>query len=157
MPSKAILVSHRMFKELIFILNLHFAKSSKRSSKDWMLSPGSQRQYNNKYAQHNDASGKNVYFRGNKRGYHRHEGITSYDFESWGLKQIKKTHQREKASDSSSSSSSSKSSRSSSSTLSKPSFSSSKSAKEVDNSSGIQEDAVHINTVEATGIERESI
>ena len=130
---------------------LHYAKSSKRSNKDWMFSPGSQRHYNSKYAQHSDAGRAQFSSRRRKRGQHHHEGITFDNFESWGLNRIKEALRSERASRSSTASSWRLFS-----TSSQSSAASSASSKEVDDAPDAQgEEAIHLDTVDAARIEKE--
>lgn len=138
---------------------LNYAKSSKRSSKDWMSSPGSQRRYNSKYAQHSDASDKHFYSRRHKRDHHHHnhDGITFDKFESWGINRIKEAIQNERDSGSRSSSSSSWRSSSTSSESSASSSDVSNQANDAPEHAEEHEDmeAIHLDTLDAARIEKE--
>ncbi|CAJ1960474.1 unnamed protein product [Cylindrotheca closterium] len=132
---------------------LHYAKSSKRSKKDWMFSPGSQRHYNSKYAQHSDAAGSEFSSRRHKRGHHHHQaGMTFDNFESWGLNRIKEALRNERASRTSTASSWRKSSTSSTS-----SASSSDSSEQLNDAPDAQEgETIHLDTLDAARMEKET-
>lgn len=153
-----------LHQEIDLQRELNYAKHSKRSKRDWMMSPGSQRQYNSKYGQHHGAEQEYFYSRrSHKRGQHHHqsEGVTFENFESWGLNRIKEAIRAEKDSSSKSSSSSWRSSSSSSKSSESSSASSSDSAKEVQDAPVVaaestEAEAIHVGTLDTARIEKES-